>query len=231
MTTTGLAGPTIEMRGLTEQEWSDAALDAFDTLAPGESLTLVGDSPPLGLLGRLQAERKGSFEWSPLSSGPSVFRTEVTRRSAKPGALRGVMEALAWDHDRLEALEKRTFERLAAGDKPGAELAWSDFTVGLKRHIRFEEGILFPAFEERLGFSQGSGPTAVMRFEHRGIEALIDAIGRALGGNGDATQLRSELRGLLGGHNLKEERVLYPGTDRALAPEEADALVARIQGS
>jgi hypothetical protein len=34
---------------------------------------------------------------------------------------------------------------------------------------------------------------------------------------------------VLGDHNLKEERVLYPTTDRILGAEESDALVARIQ--
>jgi hypothetical protein len=34
---------------------------------------------------------------------------------------------------------------------------------------------------------------------------------------------------LLRGHNEKEELVLYPGTDRLLAAEESDALVARLQ--
>lgn len=40
---------------------------------------------------------------------------------------------------------------------------------------------------------------------------------------------RTRLHAILGEHNMKEERILYPHTDRALGPQEADALVAGIQ--
>ena len=229
--TTAASAAIIDVRGLRDPEPSERVLDAFDVLAPGESLVVVAGQEPRGLLRRLQVERKGVFEWSPLESGASCFRTQLTRRAAERGALRGVAEALSWDHDRLEALDERAFDLLAAGDAPGAQVAWTEFTVGLKRHIRFEEELLFPAFEERLGVSPASGPTAVMRDEHRGIERLIGAIGRALAGDGEALALRHELHDLLGDHNMKEERVLYPRTDELLDPEGSDALVARIQAS
>ena len=76
-----------------------------------------------------------------------------------------------------------------------------------------------------------AGPTAVMRSEHREIERLIGAIGQALTGGEAPLLLRAALHRVLGEHNLKEERMLYPATDQALAPEERDALVARIQAS
>lgn len=34
---------------------------------------------------------------------------------------------------------------------------------------------------------------------------------------------------VLGNHNLKEENIVYPGTDSALTAAERDALVSRIQ--
>jgi hemerythrin-like domain-containing protein len=166
-----------------------------------------------------------------LGTGPSCFRTEVTRRTAERGARRDVTEALAWDHDRLDALEQRTFELFAIGDARGAQATWSEFTVGLRRHIRFEEEILFPTFEGKLGIPLAGGPTGVMRAEHREIERLIEAIGRAFAGDGAALPLRSDLHGVLGDHNMKEEHVLYPGTNQCLDSEERDALVARIQAS
>jgi len=142
-----------------------------------------------------------------------------------------VTETLAWDHDRLDELEKQAFHLLAGGDRAAAQAAWSEFTVGLRRHIRFEEELLFPAFEERLGVSRAAGPTAVMCAEHREIERIIGAIGQALAGGEPPLPLRSTLHRVLGEHNLKEERMLYPATDKALDPEERDALVARIQAS
>jgi len=229
--TTTVEPRIIHLQQLTHADDCETILGAFDALAPGESLVVVGSQKPGELLGRLQAERKGIFEWSPLEIGPSRFRVELTRRWAGRGARRTVTEALAWDHDRLDALEQRAFQLLEVGDAAGACATWADFTFGLRRHIRFEEAILFPAFEERVGIPAASGPTAVMRVEHREIESLIEAIGRALAGAGDPLPLQDDLHELLGHHNIKEERVLYPGADECLGSEESDALVARIQVS
>ena len=70
-----------------------------------------------------------------------------------------------------------------------------------------------------------------MRAEHRQIETLIELIGRALAGEGAALSLRTELHRVLGDHNVKEEKIVYPATDQLLEPEERDALVGRIQAS
>jgi uncharacterized protein (DUF2249 family) len=231
--TTAEATAVLDLRGFEEPGCSELVLEAFDCLAPGESLLIEGP-PGVGksrLLARLGADRKGLFEWSPLESGSSGFRVELTRRGVAAGALRTVTEALAWDHDRLDGLERHAFERLHAGDVQGARSAWASFETGLRRHIRFEEDLLFPAFEERSGLSPDRGPSAVMRSEHRDIESLLDGIGRALADGRDPQPWRRQLHALLGEHNLKEERIVYPTTDRLLSPEESDALVARIQAS
>jgi uncharacterized protein (DUF2249 family) len=228
---TSCASPTIDIREIHGPARCDAILAAFDGLVPGDSLVVVGNGEPRDILDHLRVDRKGMFEWSPLETGPSCFRIALTRRAAARGVRREVTEALAWDHDRLDSLERQAFDLFASGDVPGAEAAWREFSVGLTRHIRFEEQILFPTFEDKSGFSPTEGPTAVMRAEHREIEQLIDAIGRAFSGDGAAHPLRAELHDVLGGHNMKEEQILYPGTDQRLDPDERDALVARIQAS
>ena len=215
----------VDVRRQAAAARNEAVLRAFDALAPGERLDVVGADPSAGVLRCLQTRRKGLFDWSPLESGPERFRIEVSRRAAEPGALREVGEALAWDHDRLDALEAKVFERLAAQDQASARGRWAEFTVGLRRHIRFEEEVLFPRFEERCG----PGPTGVMRLEHRQIEAILEAIGLALANEASALALRAELHQVLGAHNQKEEMVLYPMTDRILDALERDALVAAIQ--
>jgi regulator of cell morphogenesis and NO signaling len=222
---------SIDVRELQGSDCQGSILEAFDGLAPGECLVVLGGQESRVALHRLQTERKGLFEWSPIEAGPLVFRTEVARRAAEPGAARGVAEALAWDHDRLDALDRRAFERFAGGDLQGAGATWSELVVGLKRHIRFEEDIVFPTFEQLLGTPSAHGPTGMMRAEHREIERLIDGVGRAFAGDGLAAEWRSDLHRVLGEHNQKEEHVIYPGIDRCLAPPERDALVARIQAS
>ncbi len=141
-----------------------------------------------------------------------------------------MMEALSWDHDRLDALEEAAFRARAAGALQEAFNLYAEFAVGLRRHIGFEEELLFPAFEVASGMPPSAGPTAVMRAEHREIRELLDQIAGEIGNAAAPVEsLRRSFHAVLGDHNLKEEHVLYPGTDQLLGPEEADRLVRSIQ--
>lgn len=211
---------------------AQTVLAAFDELQPGEALVVVSAHAPKKLLGRLQAERPGLFEWSPLESGPAVWRTRLDRRDAMPGAKRAVNEALSWDHDRLEVILAEAFEARSRGDFASAGARCAEFALGLRRHIRFEEQILFPAFEAQAGLPRTAGPTGVMCAEHRDIEALLEGLDEVAALPGQAAEiLREDLVRILGWHNQKEESVLYPGIDRLLSEVENDAMVASIQAS
>ncbi|HEX4824225.1 MAG TPA: hemerythrin domain-containing protein [Candidatus Polarisedimenticolaceae bacterium] len=211
---------TLICHDLPPAERLPALLRAFDALIPGGSFELHSAHAQNAALLCLTKERAGLFEWSPLQQGPELWRTTVTRRTGG-STLRELTEALASDHERLDDLERRAFEARAAGDTARAARLFADFARGLRRHIAFEEGVLFPAFEARSPFPPREGPTEVMRLEHRQIEALLDRASNAEG--------RAPLLALLDAHNTKEEAVLYPFTDRLLTPEERDHLVGRIQ--
>src|SRR5512139_4034374 len=120
----------MDVRQMTGPDHCEAVLGAFDALVPGEALVVVSDHLPQRLLGRLQSERKGQFEWSPLEAGPERHRTEIVRRPADQGEMRGVSEALAWDHDRLDEIEARAFALFERGDAEGARAAWAEFSFG-----------------------------------------------------------------------------------------------------
>jgi uncharacterized protein (DUF2249 family)/hemerythrin superfamily protein len=230
MSTSIASKPILNTLTLPRGERCPTVLARFDALAPGEALQVITDHEPRPLLRHLRRERQGLFEWTPLETGPELWRTELVRRAANLGELRCVTEALAWDHDRLDALLARVFEERARSSYETARHLWHGFEFGLRRHIRFEEQVLFPELEERTGMPRGAGPTAVMRAEHRDIEMLLEGIRGTVGVPGSAAEtLRAELVRVLGEHNEKEEQVLYPGTDNLLTREESDALVARIQ--
>lgn len=149
---------------------------------------------------------------------------------AIPPAQDTVTALLGRDHRRLDGLLADSKRALAAGELPRAAALFADFRDGLERHIVAEEDLLFPAFETATGIT--AGPTQVMRNEHAEIRRLLGEIaGRLAGGveEGHATSLAA-LTALLYAHNGKEERILYPATDRATA--EAGALpdlLARVR--
>ncbi len=230
MDSTIAAPKRLDLGGLPPAEGAARLLSAFDVLEPGDRLNLSCPDAWGELLRALQAERKGLFEWSLLEPGPPVWRFEVVRRRAGSGTRRSVREALAWDHDRLDTLEEAAFQSRKACDEPAAHDLYVVFAAGLRRHIGFEEDLLFPAFEQRTGMPPTAGPTAVMRAEHLEIRALLD---RIEAGIADATApvepLRASFRAVMADHNAKEEQVLYPATDDLLGEEDADRLVSSIQ--
>jgi uncharacterized protein (DUF2249 family) len=223
----------LDLRGGSRERKEMRTLEGFHKLAVGESMDLVDDADPHHVLLRLQADVPAEFDWSPLELGP-IWRVRIDRRDKGDGQ-RGVMEGMALDHDRLDALLQGARDAAVAGDWPAAHGRFRQFTTGLLRHIRMEEEVLFPAFEAQSGQAQG-GPTAVMRDEHREIEAILRRIGDLLettpgvGGRREPFDAGvGALLSVLGDHNVKEEEVLYPLTDQVLGPKEADALVRTMQ--
>ena len=230
MKTVTIGEARLDLRPLSPSERLENALAAFDALGPGEKLLLTSPDAAGEILRRLQEERRGLFDWSVLWPGPGAWRIELARRAASAGPLRGVNEALSWDHDRLEELESAAFENRRSGDLAAARELFCEFAAGLRRHIGFEEDVVFPSFEERAGMLPEEGPTAVMRAEHREIETLLGRIEAAIGEpDSDAEALRRDLKMVLDEHNFKEEQVLYPVADELLGGAEADRVVERIQ--
>lgn len=129
--------------GASAGELTPALLAAFDALRPREALLVRGDAAVAGLLAALARERPGAFEWSPLVEGPDRWEVEVERRAQPRGTHRRITEALAWDHDRLERLEQEAFDARTLKEYAEAGDRFARFAHGLRRHIRFEETILF----------------------------------------------------------------------------------------
>ncbi len=128
----------------------------------------------------------------------------------------------AWyaeDHDRLDGLFK-TFQTSKRSDFVKANEAYRKFQVGLQQHILWEEELLFPMWEEKTGMTE-DGPTPMMRFEHEQIKQLLDTIHRKVESQDlNSDQEEQALLNLLGSHNQKEERALYPAIDNVANADE-----------
>ncbi len=142
-----------------------------------------------------------------------------------------VTALLGVDHRRLDTVLADAKRSLAAGEVAAARARFGEFRAGLEHHIEAEEQILFPVFEDMIGAAQG-GPTAVMRAEHGELRRLMAEVARGLDAvpeEGLTTPLAA-LTARIYAHNGKEERILYPMTDR-LAREAGtlDELMLRLR--
>ncbi len=123
------------------------------------------------------------------------------------------------DHHRACDEALAGLEQVLAGPAPGTAAALAGpFVAALRVHFGAEEELLFPALELAMG---AGGPASVMRSEHRQIEGLVAELEGALqaGRDGDAAALVDTLFSLLQSHNMKEEQILYPMCERALAAQ------------
>lgn len=123
----------------------------------------------------------------------------------------------------------KTFQQLKRSDFAKAKEAFIEFKHGLQRHIVWEEDVLFPLWEEKTGLSE-AGPTSVMRAEHRRIGEQLEAIhGKVADQDSGSDPEERVLLDLLGSHNMKEERVLYPSIDQLSSAEECDMIFRNMK--
>jgi len=60
------------------------ALSTFDALGDGESVIVINDHLPRGLLAHFEELRPGRFALITLENGPEVFRVRITKTSPRP---------------------------------------------------------------------------------------------------------------------------------------------------
>ncbi len=220
---------TLDVREIAPAERHPKIIASFSALLPGESFILVNDHDPKPLLYQFQAELDGRFDWWPLEQGPDRWRVEVAkRRDANPE--RTVTEFLQADHKRLDTIFGRFKEATGTGMWEEAASAIAEFNLGLRRHIRAEEEILFPVFEEKTGMTE-AGPTFVMKEEHKEIHNLLDRLvaGSEMKDQEVVSEAARLLEGTLTDHNMKEEHILYPESDQFMSPAERTAVVKKAQ--
>ncbi len=127
----------------------------------------------------------------------------------------GVLAFFSADHTACD--EAWVVVEQAGEDAGKAATAFARFATLMERHLRMEEEVLFPAFEEATGM-RGMGPTEVMRHEHRQMRALLSDMAAAVNeGRFDALfDLGDTLLMVIQQHNVKEEGMLYPMAEQHL---------------
>ncbi len=132
------------------------------------------------------------------------------------------------DHQRLDELFHR-FRELRETDFRAASRLFAEFKAGLNRHIIWEEEILFPLFDTKIGHLPGS-PTEVMRWEHQHLRRYLARIEQSLDqANSEADLEQIAFLSLLCSHNQKEEGILYPMIDKMLGDLERREIFAEME--
>ena len=132
------------------------------------------------------------------------------------------------DHDRLDEYFKQ-FQLYKDSDFRKARESFKMFKLSLQRHIAWEEDVLFPVFEQKTGLHD-TGPTAVMRLEHRQVERALEEIHKKVQ-RSDRSSDRDEapLLQLLKRHSDKEENIVYPMLDEMTTREERNEMYAKMR--
>ncbi|MDP1609919.1 MAG: hemerythrin domain-containing protein [Sulfuritalea sp.] len=143
-----------------------------------------------------------------------------------------ITDPLHQHHKHCDRIFADAEDACASGDWIAGDNAFTLLHDQLETHFSSEEELLFPAFEAATGMT--SGPTEVMRGEHRQMRELLAQMREALTArDGDAFGGAAEtLLILMQQHNMKEENILYPMCDNALGSSDVGALLAhRLRAS
>jgi len=127
-----------------------------------------------------------------------------------------ILDFLGSDHRACDDLFASAEAAVAKRDWNSARDLFDQFQAAMARHLAMEEDVLFPSFESHTGMS--SGPTQVMRMEHTQMRDLMQEMDKAVAASNQAgfLGLSETLNMLMQQHNLKEENMLYPMSDRVL---------------
>lgn len=128
------------------------------------------------------------------------------------------------EHTHCDDLFAEAENAVADQNWPAAAVAFQSFFADMQKHFSHEEEVLFPAFEARTGMT--GGPTAVMRMEHGQMNDVMAAMQETVAGHDRDRYLglSETLLMLMRQHNMKEENILYPMAEQALAGEQENLL-------
>lgn len=130
----------------------------------------------------------------------------------------GLKEFFTLDHRHIDDTWAEVESAAQSGDVEVEKEKWRIFQGEMLRHLRMEEEVMFPAFEQASGMTE-SGPTFVMRSEHEQMRGLIEQMGAAADADDydELVDLGDTLLMLIQQHNQKEEQMLYPMAEQVLA--------------
>lgn len=207
--------PIVDLCSEPASRVQEAAFYAIKDLARGECVVLVVPQEPALMMQSLDLQLRHKLAWDCVEAD-GHWRVEVRHRD--DSGPRDVIDLLARDHSRLDALFVRAMQALNRNDAAGAPSLLREFAGALRLHMQVEDEVLAPSFTA--AGTPGS-PLAVMLREHDEIRGQLVLIGDSLAEeqlqSGEAGTFCALLSGTLAKHEHREESNLFPSWRAQLA--------------
>jgi len=138
-----------------------------------------------------------------------------------------ITDVMSANHHQCDEVFAQAEETISNGDWDKGAASFREFNDAMERHFTMEEGVLFPAFEQRTGMT--GGPTQVMRMEHMQMRQLFADMDEAVGEKDKEKYLglSETLLMVMQQHNSKEEQIVYTMADQALGAD-ADQILNQM---
>lgn len=136
---------------------------------------------------------------------------------------------LCADHDRLGLKLQHVHAAVREDDLETAKATLQRFTGALENHLRLEETVLFPQFQQS-GLMHESTIIGELLREHGELRRLSESVLSRLQRGESAEEGLGKLTALLNAHESKEELFLYPTLFHLADPGFVTELFHRVYG-
>ena len=138
-----------------------------------------------------------------------------------------ITDTMASDHRRCDLLFAEAEASVSDSNWEEGSKQFNEFHAAMEHHFSMEENVLFPSFEEASGMTMG--PTQMMRMEHKQMRQLFSDMAQAVEkqDKDGYLGLSETLMMIMQQHNMKQEKMLYPMTDRTFG-DGADEVIEKM---
>ena len=144
-------------------------------------------------------------------------------------SIRDISEYMSDEHNRLQGMFSM-FRTIKAEDHQKSTDLLHAIMAGLRRYIEWEESILIPILEDRLGMKD-RGPSAVLQEEHRKLEILMQSVHDCVTDNqSERDRIAKDLIQSLDAHNQNAKDSLYSMLDHSLNESEKLQVYQKMKG-
>lgn len=203
----------LDVTDLAVEEQASKIQSTVKDLKEGGSIFVKSSADFKQIVGSLLDDSNGKVEWQPYFKENDVWSGYLTNSSDAPTEIFQLMER---HHKYCDSLYVKGENALSAKNEAEGKALIEAFFYNMDLHFQREEKMLFLAFEERTGMTQG--PTQVMRMEHEQIRGVLKEMRESLDTK-DFQRVFDQAEALLmliQQHNSKEENMLYPMCDQHL---------------